>query len=745
MIRRDEGGVALISVLVVILVLTLLGGLLLYLSGQEGGISRVRYRGAQSLAIAEGGAWAARAALMAVVNADPTDKASLSASPGELQNWFLRQSPLEFLTKVRLDGTPLGVAADSSTSWVAFRVNWRRATPHLKLEFLTSGSGTPPEHTVLLPPPGGVSDPAPPNPLGQGRYRAVVVLLSPSKIAPGSCRDQEAPPDEGNECPVHRTSATTYLIPLEYRVVAEGYVDPQFRRRVSLGGRLRAVVGNQSFAQWLVFTHVFSLSDGTRVYFGHEESYDGPVHTNGQFWFWGFPKFGSPDTSSPCDPGRIQATRLTSTSTRAGFRRISGSGPVETELEANEWVVGGQRRAAPVLPDCTPTNYADDQDNPPANFTRGFDADPSTPSIDPIVVPLDPAGRATDRDAIAQRAVSLGLDPEDRSPNSWGDAQWNLAVRERIPELRNTSSSVPDGIYLPVEDDGDCISEDGERLLGGIYVQGDLDSLTLRVGGPDNNLAVYEFRRGSRTVTVTVDRTNNRTTVQDSRWPGREGGTGGGCPSGGTAAGPRTVTFQGVPKGFQGSDLFPNATVIYVHGRIGTGSGNGLSGQVEEREQVMIAARGDVYLVNHLRYERPPNISDPSDNPTNILGLYAPRGRIRIPTGTPNDLVIHGVLMAGQPGVDDGVRSEQVVEGLCGRPAQGKLNLLGGLISEYAGVSGCADSGGRLVSGYADNYRFDRRLGRGFAPPYFPTTTLSAIQAQGIAGQKPRWQELSPP
>jgi len=739
---RSERGVALLSVLVVILSLSLLGGRLLYLSGQEAGISRVRYRGSQSLAIAEGGAWAARAALMAVVNADPTDKASLRANPFDLYNWYSVQSPLEFLKKVELDGRSLGVAAGPSTTWVAFRVNWQVSTGYLKLEFLRSGAGAPPSQDALLPPPTGASDPVPPNPLGNGRYRAVVLLSSPAKISPGSCRNRDEPPGEGNECPVHRTSPTTYVVPLEYRVIAEGYVDPQFRRRVTLSGRFRAVLGNRSFAQWLVFTHVFSLSDGTRVYLGHEETYDGPVHTNGQFWFWGFPKFGTPDTGTPCDPGRIKATRLTSTSRRAGFRRISGSGPWETELEANEWVVGGQRMAAPVLPDCTPTNYGDDADNPAANFTRGFDADPSTPEIDPIVVPLDPPGRVTDKDAAAQRAVSLGINPEDTSVNGWNEPQWNRAVRDRIPELPKNSSPVPDGIYIPVLDrNGNAVSDPGEPLLGGIYVQGDVQSLTISNCPPGTpgypycpassaDRAYYRFVHvNGQVVTVMVDRANNQTTVTNSAWP----------PSS------QTRTFQGVPRGYQGSDLFPNATVIYVHGRIGTGPGNGLWGQVEEREQVMIAVRGDVYITNHLRYERPPNIYDPTDNPTNILGLYTPRGKIRIPTGTPNDLVLQGVFMAGQPGVEDGVKSEQIVEGLCGRPAQGKLNLLGGLISEYAGVSGCADASGRLVSGYADNYRYDRRLGRGLTPPYSPTTTLPLIQAEGLAGQRPNGQERTPP
>jgi hypothetical protein len=51
---REESGMALLAVLVVILVLSLLGGLVLHLSGQEQHLSTVRYRAAQSLNIAEG-------------------------------------------------------------------------------------------------------------------------------------------------------------------------------------------------------------------------------------------------------------------------------------------------------------------------------------------------------------------------------------------------------------------------------------------------------------------------------------------------------------------------------------------------------------------------------------------------------------------------------------------------------------------------------------------------------------------
>jgi hypothetical protein len=745
MARRDERGVALISVLVVILILSLLGGLLLYLSGQEAGLSRVRYRGAQSLAIAEGGAWAARAALMALVNADPADASILLVDETTMRSWYEAQNPLRFLDYVRTDGQGYSVGAAPSDRWVAFQVNWSLPTGRRKLQFLDKGSGPPPDNLLAAYP--SVAN----NPLGNGRFQAVVLLEALPKA-----------PAEGWECPTpdpcfvqFSELTTSYAVHLRYRVEAAGQVDPQFRRKVRLGGEFSVELGNRSLAPYVILAHRFTLASGARVYFGHEESYDGPVHTNGQFWFWGFPKFGTPDTSSPCDPGRIQATRLTSTSTRAGFRRISGSGALETVLEANEWVEGGQRRAAPVLPDCTPTNYNDDADNPAANFTRGFDADPSTPdTIDPVTIAPSSYNQRAIAIGCAEQARYCVNDPDDPdNPANWSEMRWRQEIRRVVPELRDHSGEIPPGIYIPVRDETlNGRSDDEEPLAGGIYVQGNLRRLTVSncpFGAPgypycppsSGDLAYYRFEHeNGQVVTVIVDRNGGRTTVENSDWdpetrenqPGRR-------------------TFRGVPKGFQGTTGHQHATIIYVRGNIGQDSScsgsacttYGLSGTLEEREQVTVTASGHVYISGHLRYERPPNPYDPRSNPLNLLGIFAPTGEIRVPRGTPDNLELHGVLMAGEIR-EGGFPGQFVVQGLCSRPRQGELRHLGGLIAQYVGVTGCADSSGRLTSGYSDHKVYDRRMDRGFAPPYFPTSTVPAIQAQNLAGVRPYWQEETP-
>jgi hypothetical protein len=331
--------------------------------------------------------------------------------------------------------------------------------------------------------------------------------------------------------------------------------------------------------------------------------------------------------------------------------------------------------------------------------------------------------------------------------------RWRQEIRRVVPELRDHSGEIPPGIYIPVRDEiPNGRSDDEEPLAGGIYVQGNLRRLTVSncpFGAPgypycppsSGDLAYYRFEHeNGQVVTVIVDRNGGRTTVENSDWdPETEGNQ------------PGRRTFRGVPKGFQGTTGHQHATIIYVRGNIGQDSScsgsacttYGLSGTLEEREQVTVTASGHVYISGHLRYERPPNPYDPRSNPLNLLGIFAPTGEIRVPRGTPDNLELHGVLMAGEIR-EGGFPGQFVVQGLCSRPRQGELRHLGGLIAQYVGVTGCADRSGRLTSGYSDHKVYDRRMDRGFAPPYFPTSTVPAIQAQNLAGVRPYWQEETP-
>lgn len=689
---RHQRGMALMAVLTVIFILSLLGALILYLSGKEMGLSALRVIGAQSMYIAEGGAFSGRAALMALMGADPIGQATVDPSldNATLSPWYAdgdpaSQNAFRIFDFLILDGLRFTFNATSATESLTFHVNWNLPQPHRKLQ---PAAGMPPS-----------------NPLGEGNYAATVTV-----------RRRLAPHPYDSSQPlryVHRVispaGSDEYQFFYTYEIVSDGRVSPQARRRIALRGDYSIHLQKQNFAQYAFFSHVHLGPDGASLWFANMSSYDGPVHTNTEFRFAYFPKFGTPDSQIPCDESRARTTPLTSAWTTARF--FNRGSPVQ--LTANENVVGGQRRDAPVIPDCD-SNSSNDHDNLPANFTRGVAA---------IPIPTNP---------FSQKGVSIGRGPADITVVS------NIQIRESVPELPNNTDPVPSGIYVPVSDlNANGTSDADEPLAGGIFVQGDLTSMTLSMtdsgaspgacslsAGSPGGCAVYTLVQGGQAVTVVVDRVTQRTTVTNTSWPAIS----------------QTRTFAGVPKGWQGLGSV-NAGIIYVEGAILS-----LQGTLEEKEQTTIVASGRIDITGHVRYEDPPVVADPNDNPINLLGIYSPTNDIRFVTdpNDPNthDLDIHAVLMAGN--LADGFNSRVFNANWNATPPRGVIRLIGGLITEYLGVFGVMNTAGQLIRGYGSDFKYDRRMSRGFSPPYFPTTNLYQVRALDLAGVRPVWREGSP-
>ena len=684
--RKDQRGFALVAVLAILMILTVLGGLLLHLVMKETRLGALRRLGAQSLYLAEAGGYAARAGLMALVNEDPQGLVSLDAalSSTEMSTWYaggdeLAQNPLALFDYLVLDGQRYNFSPTSATPSLAFEVDWSRPDAHRKLRAAT---GAPPAEA-----------------LGRGRYRATLVIskrLASHPTIPGQPQRY-----------IHHLGPDLYEFFYSYRITSDGEAGLalQGRRRVILSGDFSLRVRRQSFARYLLFTHVHTMPSGDDIWFTSRTGFDGPVHTNGELRFAFFPKFSDRVTSAGCtNPSCANSPR--------DYAWFSNNGSALRQ-RTNENVVGGVRRDAPVRADNTPGNVADDGDNAAANFTRGV-----------AVVTVPP-------NSYNQRAITIGRDPGDLAPNGWSAGQWKLAIRQVIPELADNTSNIPNGIYVPVTDsNGNGISDPGEPLAGGVYVEGDLTSLTLGISG-GGSLAAYAFVQGSEMVTVTVDRASQTTTVTSSAWPA-----------------PQTRTFRGVPKGWQSVPGSENAMMIYVQGDVGTASGSsGLSGTLEEKEQTTLVAAGRINISGHIRYEDPPDVSDAFDNPLNVLGLYSARSDIRITTVAPNDLVLHAVLMAGQPGSSDGHNSSAFVQDYNAGPPRGSVHMIGGIIEEYYGAFGTfTPSTGAPQTGYGRDFFFDRRLARGIEPPYFPTSTLFEVVSgsQRIAGVRPIWREAAP-
>ena len=524
---------------------------------------------------------------------------------------------------------------------------------------------------------------APVNALGDGTYTASVTL-SP-KVTAGD-------PLCARPCAMHRVAGTasSYEIFYTYSVTSTGNLPPSWRRGVTYSGNFSVYLQAQSFARYALFTDTHTDANGNAVWFANPTTFSGPVYTNGEFRFYQFPTFTS---------------TLQSASAKAWYYN-NGS---NIELAAVENVNNGTRvDAALVPPDPNP------QAATPANFTLGA---PTVPFPS---------------DAYNQQGIAIGLPPGNYTQVT------PLQIDAAIPELKGTGT-VPNGVYVPVYDKlGDCVSDPGNQMLGGIYVQGDLDSLTMSVGGATNNLAVYTLTQGQTIATVTVDRVLNTTTVtmtdknNNNRWPQPSNQPG--CP--GALQGPMTRAFQGVPNGGQG---IGNGAMLYVQGQISS-----FSGTLQQSEQTTVAASGTITIQGNVQYQTPPNPSDPLSNPLNILGLYSSGGDIVIGQNAPNDVIIQGVLMAGSSG--SAYKSVVTVRNYSAGLPRGGANLLGGIIEKYYGAFGQLNAQGGVQSGYGRNFTYDTRMSRGFAPPFFPgTSNFQVAQGSGhIAGVKPSWREVAP-
>lgn len=275
--------------------------------------------------------------------------------------------------------------------------------------------------------------------------------------------------------------------------------------------------------------------------------------------------------------------------------------------------------------------------------------------------------------------------------------------QDLVDQAQGGASIAGNGIYIP---------NNGTALTGGIYVEGDS---TISMGVDGSNNAVYNITQGGSTRIVTVDRTNNQTSVND--------------PSTGT------TVFSGVPDGVDGV-----GTVIYVNGNISS-----LAGTVQQDTALTISSNDDIVITDHVRYESyTPAVGTPGQagyippnaiGQDNLLGLVTWNGDVRIGTGAPDNVNVHGTVLAKAGILQVDNYSDT------GTGGRGTATMLGGVISDYYGAFGLFNgSTGTQVAGYGRNFVFDERMASGNAPPYFPSLNTFIAFTNDIT-DKMIWQE----
>ncbi|MFC4426664.1 DUF4900 domain-containing protein [Deinococcus navajonensis] len=250
------------------------------------------------------------------------------------------------------------------------------------------------------------------------------------------------------------------------------------------------------------------------------------------------------------------------------------------------------------------------------------------------------------------------------------------------------------GVYLPTN--------------GGIYVQGDAQ-VRLSV---NSGAQVYTLQQGSQTTTIRVSYPNGPTVM--------------------TRPDNTVVTLNNYKPNGQ---LYVNGTITHLGGPARTGAlpnplpaNNTVPSQIPpaiaSETQLNIAARDDIVIQGDLTYQTSP-VGNPAAR--NVLGLIAGAGSVRIGQAAPNDLYLHGALLAGAGG--QGFKVDNYDTGT----PRGSLHLLGSLAEDQEpprGVGSIAANGTvSIVHGYGDAFNFDQRFLNGnMAPPYFPGSTLFSAQ-----------------
>lgn len=456
----------------------------------------------------------------------------------------------------------------------------------------------------------------------------------------------------------------------EYRVVATGRA-AESTRRIETRGSLHVAVGRVPLNTWL-----FLVEDGGGKvgYLPTGTVFDGPVHANRDWGFWGQPEF---------------------------LDQVSTSVDYAYYWKADRTCPGAQRErlAADSRPPCTV----------PA-FHKGFQR-----GVDRVELP---------KAAWSQQRAALGLDPRadrdrDGRPDPVDDRELCRALGDQ-PCRRG---------YRPSE--GIHVVHDGSKVTGGIYVEGDLERLELAVGPGGEQVVTLVHE--AETVVVTIDHAADRTVVasrdEDDGW--RTLGLTG-TPNGTAAA-----AGAGAPHVGANGQVYVSGEIRALGGPPRTGRlpddppAHPVPAEVPPavalETQLSITAVDRIGIVADLVYECDPTRIDDAgyvagrprcdllEVPT-VLGVQSLQADLAIERAAPDDLYLWGAYLA--TGKDRGL----VVADLRRRPAQGTLRLFGSLGQWTDGLRGLGYSDGSLRSGYLDAFEFDRRFSEGgVVPPTFPT------------------------
>ncbi len=298
--------------------------------------------------------------------------------------------------------------------------------------------------------------------------------------------------------------------------------------------------------------------------------------------------------------------------------------------------------------------------------------------------------------------------PQFDSGFTTGEDLINLPSSLSQTDLKNQAlgtMSMPSsrGVYIP--------NQSGS-LTGGIFIYGnqgqssDDATVTMSVDGSNNPVyTISQTLSGTTHTTVaTVNLAANTTQVVVD----------GGAPT----------SYNGKPDG-----VGDEGVLIYS-----TDNMRSFSGTVQEDTRMTVSSERDIIITGNVLYQDHNSSPLNAEGYTNMLGILSWGGNIRIGTSAPNDVEIHGIVMA-----HNGIFT---VDNYSSGSSRGIATLLGGVITNFYGAFGTF-SGGGMQTGYGRNFVYDARVLAGSAPPYFPymSSFTSNVVPSDIFDTRTSWRE----
>jgi PilX N-terminal len=251
---------------------------------------------------------------------------------------------------------------------------------------------------------------------------------------------------------------------------------------------------------------------------------------------------------------------------------------------------------------------------------------------------------------------------------------------------------------------------------GGILVEGNA-SVVMTAGA--GKTQIFTITQGSTTTTVTVDITNNKTTIQ---------------------SGSTTTTVTGVPDNYGGSSPTPS-TMLYVDGSISSLSGPSSGAAVQDGYGTTVTAKNDITVTGNILYNTEPvtmtqnqipntpaDTLIPGNNNGQVLGIFTAGGNVnlQVPTSGQNLEIDASIATISKTGSGAIVNTGNAIN---------TLTIVGGRIQNTI----------QNINSTTRNVFFDRRFTQGgFAPPWFPSTTVTAtgqdsVQSVTATAQRTLW------